>query len=143
MQKLMILILFVSSLAFSMDYSDEDLKDIRWKQPKREVSVIVTKEGYYPEKIVAFKGEKVKFYVTGASDDDGCLIVKDHKVFLSARKGKIDEGEIVVSKAGEYPIYCPTNNMKGTLMVMEKKRKEPKRKIATEIKVKEWMPKEY
>jgi len=35
-----------------------------WAQAQREVSVIVTAEGYYPKSLTVFQGESVKFYVT-------------------------------------------------------------------------------
>ena len=57
----------------------------------REVSIIVTKEGYYPKSVSVFEGEKIRFFVTSTVEDPGCVIVESHKVFLAATKGKVTE----------------------------------------------------
>lgn len=111
--------------------------------PLREVSVIVTKEGYYPKTLSVFEGEKIKFYVTSTVEEPNCLIVEAHKVFLAANKGKVTEGETVFEKAGEYAFYCPSSKNDGKIVVLKKA--APKREIASE-KTDDtllWTPKEY
>ncbi len=115
------------------------------KRPTREVSIIVTKEGYYPKSVSAFEGEKIKFFVTSTLDGPSCLIVESHKVFLAANKGKLTEGETVFDKAGEYSLYCPGSQNNGKVVVIKKT--VAKREIASEQDKKKdsmiWMPKEY
>jgi hypothetical protein len=111
--------------------------------PTREVSIIVTKEGYYPKSISVFEGEKIKFYVTSTVEEPGCMIVESHKVFLAANKGKVTEGEAIFDKAGEFAFYCPSSKNDGKVVVLKKH--VPKREIASE-KSREsmvWTPKEY
>jgi plastocyanin len=108
------------------------------KIPTREISIIVTKEGYYPKSISVFEGEKIKFYVTSTVEDPNCLIVESHKVFLAANKGKVTEAEAVFDKAGEFAFYCPSSKNDGKVVVLRKS--QPKREIASE---KAWTPKEY
>lgn len=149
MIKLLILLVALSvGQVFSFDYAeDEQIEKIRTKHPKREVSVIVTDEGYYPETIVVFKDEKVKFFITSAAQEVSCFIVDKHQVFLSAKKGKVTQGEAIFTKAGKYKVYCPTSKFKGHLIVLDKKKKKKKkvrRKIASRHqKMKVWMPREY
>lgn len=108
--------------------------------PVREISVIVTKEGYYPKSISVFEGEKVKFFVTSTLEEPHCLIVEAHKVFLAANKGKVTEGEAHFERAGEYAFYCPSSKNDGKIVVLKKH--VPKREIASERKT-IWTPREY
>jgi hypothetical protein len=112
-------------------------------QPTREISVIVTKEGYYPKSISVFEGEKVKFYVTSTVEEPNCLIVESHKVFMAATKGKITEAEALFDKSGEFAFYCPSSKNDGKIVVLKKV--IPKREIASEKKSEGmlWTPKEY
>lgn len=109
-------------------------------QPTREISIIVTKEGYYPKSISVFEGEKVKFFVTSTVEDPSCVIVESHKVFMAANKGKVTEGETVFDKAGHFAFYCPSSKNDGKIVVLKKQL--PKRDIAAE-KADVWMPREY
>ncbi len=124
--------LFIPLLAFALDGEKT--------QPTREISIIVTKEGYYPKSLSVFEGEKVKFYVTSTLDEPHCMIVEGHKVFLAANKGKVTEAEATFDKAGSFAFYCPSSKSDGKIVVM--KRFVPKREIASE-KSDVWTPKEY
>jgi plastocyanin len=104
----------------------------------REVSIIVTKEGYYPKSITVFKGEKVKFYVTSTTDEADCFILQGHKVFLAATKGKVTEAETVFTNDGVFNFYCPSHKNDGKILVLKK---SGSRDIASEGDV--WKPKEY
>ncbi len=111
-------------------------------QPLREISIIVTKEGYYPRSLSVFEGEKVKFYVTSTLDEPHCMIVEGHKVFLAANKGKVTEAEATFDKAGEFAFYCPSAKSDGKIVVMKKV--VPKREMASEkTEGMLWTPKEY
>lgn len=110
--------------------------------PTREVSVIVTKEGYYPKTLSVFEGEKIKFYVTSTVEEPDCLIVESHKVFMAANKGKVTEAEAVFDKAGEFAFYCPSSKNDGKIVVLKKSM--PKREVASEKNEGMlWTPKEY
>ncbi len=131
--KLLIFLMF----CFQFAIADEEPK-----VPTREVSIIVTKEGYYPKSISVFEGEKIKFYVTSTVEDPSCVIVQDHKVFVAANKGKVTEAEAVFNIPGEFSFYCPSSNNDGKVVVLKKV--VPKREIASEKKGPSvWMPKEY
>ncbi len=117
------------------------------KNPLREYSVILTPEGYYPNRIVAFEGEKVRFFVTSTEGQKGCFIVDDHKIFLSAKKGEIAEAEIQFKTAGKYKFFCPSSKHKGYITVLEKfdeeKIKKKARDIASARRPTYWLPKNY
>lgn len=113
--------------------------------PTREFSVIVTKEGYYPRRISVFAGEKLRLFVTNLTDEQNCLIVTGHNIFLAAQKGNITEGEALFDKPGVYPFYCPSSKFNGQITVIEKKKKVviQQRGIASEKSAPAvWMPKD-
>ena len=112
--------------------------EVKKDRPVREISIIVTKEGYYPKSLSVFEGEKVKFFVTSTVEEPNCLIVESHKVFMAANKGKVTEGEATFDKPGEFAFYCPSSKNDGKIVVIRKK--EVKREIASESV---WMPREY
>ena len=114
----------------------------KFTNPTREHSIIVTEEGFYPESISVFKGEKVRFFVTATTERKECFLIKGKEIFLSAEKGKVSEGIVMFNDPGTYQYYCPTNNYKGTISVIVKKDpNKPRRRVASET-VRIWMPKE-
>lgn len=124
----------------------------KFKAPQRDFSVIVTNEGYYPDRMIVFEGEKVRFFVTSTTTDSKCFILEDHEVFLPANKGKISEAEVVLDKAGEYSFYCPSFAHRGKLVVLgERERAQPVVKVnrdpasSTSLRQNEqgWVPREY
>jgi len=112
-------------------------------RPMREVSIILTKEGYYPRSISVFEGERLKFYLTSTVEDPGCLIVESHKVFMAANKGKLTEAEANFEKPGEFSFYCPSSKNNGKIVVLKKA--IPKRDVASDKNRDPmlWVPKEY
>jgi hypothetical protein len=131
-------LLLISFFIFSSALAEDETK-----RPRREISVIVTKEGYYPKSLSIFEGEKIKFYVTSTIEAPSCLIVESHKVFMAANKGKVSEAEAYFDKAGEYAFYCPSSKNDGKIIVLKKA--SPVRTIATEKSQDSmlWTPKEY
>jgi plastocyanin len=131
--------LLIFGLLFGLVFAESSQK----MTPTLEISVIVTKEGYYPKSISVFEGEKIKFYVTSTTEEPHCLIVESHKVFLAANKGKITEAEVSFDKSGEFAFYCPSSKNDGRIVVLKKV--VPKREVASEKKSEAmlWTPKEY
>lgn len=112
--------------------------------PARENAIIVSETGFYPNRIIVFKGEKVKFYVTNVSESTQCFNIPDKNIFTTAQKGKIAEGETYFDKAGIFVFNCPNFNHQGRIVVMEKaedKQETMRRGLAQET-VKIWKPKE-
>ncbi|GEM_PF-3634060 len=117
------------------------------KNPHRELSVILTDEGYYPKNLSVFEGETVKFYLTSTVEAPGCMIVQGHEVFMAANKGKVTEAEVKFERAGDFSFYCPSNRKNdGKLTVIKKiDPNAKKRGIASERSMDPslWTPKEY
>jgi len=113
------------------------------KPVAREFSVIVTAEGFYPSKITAFQGERVKFYVTSTVEGPDCFLLQGHKVFLAAHKGKLSEAEATLETPGDFSFYCPSTKHSGKLTVIKKSEPRPQRAIASENDPMLWTPKEY
>lgn len=134
--------LILVSMIFSASIFAQVYEKKVYKRPLREVSIIVTDDGFYPNKVVAFQGEKLHFFVTSTANAPQCFLLQNHEIFLSAEKGKVNEGDILVDKPGRYRFYCPSTKFEGHLTVIEKFKDEPKRDIASE-KPKYWLPRDY
>jgi plastocyanin len=124
----------------------------KFKAPQRDLSIIVGPEGYFPDRIIIFEGEKVRFFVTSTMSESRCFIVENHQVFVPANKGRIAEAEVVFDKAGEYGYFCPSFSHKGKLIVLgERERAQPVVKVnrdpASSSTLRQndqgWVPKEY
>ena len=112
--------------------------------PYREQAVIVGKEGFYPNRIIVYKGEKVRFFVTSVGVDTACFNIPDKNVFASPSKDKIAETEVYFDKVGVFQFNCPNNTYTGRVMVLEKAsdREESRRRGLASDVVKVWRPKE-
>jgi plastocyanin domain-containing protein len=128
------------TFALEESYTGEKKLDV----PYREQAVIVTKEGFYPNRLVVFKGEKVRFFVTAVGETSACFNIPSKNVFTTASSGKIAEAETFFDKAGTYSFNCPNNSFSGRVMVIEKaadKEESQRRGLASEV-IKVWQPKE-
>lgn len=117
-----------------------------FKRPLREFSIILTDEGYYPNRMMAYVGEKIRIFVTSTKKQAECFVLQDHKVFLSAKMGEISEGEVTFRQEGKYKFYCPSSKHKGFITVIEKASdvEEQQRKIASEVsRPSYWTPRDY
>lgn len=112
--------------------------------PYREQAVIIGKEGFYPNRIIVYKGEKVRFFITSVGVNSACFNIPDKNVFSSPGKEKITEAEVFFDKVGVFQFNCPNNTFTGRVMVLEKasdRIETQRRGLATDL-VKVWMPKE-
>jgi plastocyanin len=134
--------MFVSLSAWSIEetYNKEQKLDI----PYREQAIIVTKEGFYPNRLVAYKGEKVRFFVTAVGETTACFNIPAKNIYTSAHQGKIAEAETYFDKAGTYVFNCPNNSFTGRVMIIEKaadKEETMRRGLASDV-IKVWQPKD-
>lgn len=111
----------------------------RFGRAYREIAIVATKEGFYPDKITVFEGEKVRFFITSTEENGSCFTLPQKNIFLSAHKGKITEADMVFDRSGEFPFYCSVGKVKGTLTVLMRESK--KRGIASQLD--KWVPKDY
>ncbi|MDO9182552.1 MAG: hypothetical protein Q7U04_09085 [Bacteriovorax sp.] len=112
--------------------------------PYREQAVIVGKEGFYPNRLIVFKGEKVRFFVTAVGVDSACFNIPDKNVYTTAKSEKIAEVETFFDKVGVFQFNCPNNTFTGRVMVIEKAsdRDESLRRGLASDTVKIWQPKD-
>lgn len=124
---------------------------------QREYALILTDTGYFPDRLVAIVGEKVRFFVTSTTKNKGCFVVENHNLFLAANNGDMSEGEITFNRAGRFKFYCPANQFIGYINVLEKKSQEKsnnnRREVASEVETDEeesvektpayWVPRNY
>lgn len=140
---LLVLLMVVSfaSHAYEYDYGDV-VKSKKFKTPKREFGLIVTQEGYYPDKISVYAGEEITLFLTSTLSNPSCLLIPEKNVHMAANMGKVTEARVVFSSPGEHTFVCPVGNIKGTITVI-KKEDQLKRKMASIPTSQVWMPKEY
>ena len=140
-----ILILFLQTLASSAWGIEESYnKERKLDVPYREQAIIITKEGFYPNRLIVYKGEKVRFFVTAVGVDSACFNIPDKNVFSTAVPAKVTEAETFFDKAGTYQFNCPNNTFTGRVMVLEKasdREESARRGLASDV-VKVWKPKD-
>jgi hypothetical protein len=132
--------LFSSAYALEDSYNKEKSLDV----PYREQAIIVSKDGFFPNRLIVFKGEKVRFFVTAVGIDSACFNIPAKNVFASATAAKIVETETFFDKVGVYQFNCPNNTFTGRVMVLEKAsdRDESMRRGLASDSVKIWKPKD-
>jgi len=126
--------------ALEESYNKDKTLDI----PYREQAVIISKDGFYPNRLIVFKGEKVRFFVTAVGVDNACFNIPDKNIYTSAAPQKIVESEAFFDKVGVFQFNCPNNTFTGRVMVLEKasdKEESARRGLASDT-VKIWKPKE-
>jgi plastocyanin len=156
MKSLIISLIFIFILIFNISTEASIVYDAhsfkKFKFPQRNYSVIVKDEGYFPDQIVVFEGEQVRFFVTAVANKDLCFIIKDHNLFMSAKKNIVSESEVTFSKSGIYEFYCPNFAHKGRLIVLGKEQQEKinigidkssQRLPASMDSQESWIPRDY
>lgn len=144
--KMLLMIFTVVAPLFSVQAFDYG-EDSKLTVPERSLSIIVGKEGFYPQNLSVFEGEKLKVFITSISDEPSCFTLPEKNLFLSALKGKISEGVLYFDRQGIYKFHCPAGNIQGSITVLKKKvlKDGNERSVASE-KVKlapmVWRPKE-
>ncbi|MCT4640748.1 MAG: cupredoxin domain-containing protein [Bacteriovoracaceae bacterium] len=134
--KVFILLNFIFSFTFS--FAQE-----KFLYPVRKVAIIASNEGFYPNKIIAFKGEKLEVFMTSTTSKKTCMLIDQHEFFIAAKKGEVSSSHLKLESTGNYKIYCPDHSFSGHLVVIDKKNSG--RKVAS-TKIKEpsvWVPRDY
>jgi plastocyanin domain-containing protein len=142
--KKILLVLFIISTSSVLALEESYNRDVKLDVPYQEHSIIVSRDGFFPNRIVVFKGEKVRFFVTAVGVDSACFNIPDKNVFASANSHKIVEAEAFFDKVGIFQFNCPNNTFKGRVMVLEKpsdKEETTRRGLASDV-VKVWKPKD-
>lgn len=116
----------------------------KFEQPRREHSIIITDEGYFPNRISMFKDEKLKIFVTSLRNKPSCLFIPEEEIFIGVKRGEVRESEVQFDGPGTYSFFCPTGKITGKITVLERPSEEdkPKRVIASETSTHLWIPKD-
>ena len=133
-------VFYQNAYALQETYFKETALDI----PYREQAIIIGKEGFYPNRLVVYKGEKVRFFITSVGVESACFNIPDKNIFSSPVKDKIAETEVFFDKVGVFQFNCPNNPFTGRVMVLEKgsdRDETSRRGLASDV-VKVWRPKE-
>jgi plastocyanin len=136
-----------------LDYGAKDPQMIQGPaKPTREVSVIITPEGYFPKTLSVFEGEQIHFFITSTLDTPSCFILAGKEVFISANKGRLTEATVDFKETGKYKFYCPSQKFSGHVTVLA--RPNPLAKLKRDLasvngnpigknRQETWRPKEY
>ena len=134
------LLLFGRAYALEESYNKDKTLDV----PYREQAVIISKDGFYPNRLTVFKGEKVRFFVTAVGVESACFNIPDKNIYKTAVASQIVEAETFFDKVGVFQFNCPNNTFTGRVMVLEKasdKDESARRGLASDT-VKIWKPKD-
>lgn len=137
---LLIISLFSWDLCLGLDYGLPQ----KLETPLREHSIIITEEGFFPNRISLFEGEKLKLFVTSLNESPSCLFIPDKKLFIGVNRGEVKESETIFEKEGVYHFHCPTGKIHGKITVIRKigEREKAQRKIASARPSHLWVPKD-
>ncbi len=69
---ILLMVLAVVAPLFSVHAIDYG-EDSKLAVPERAIAIIVSKEGFYPQNLSVFEGEKLKILVTSVSDEPSCF----------------------------------------------------------------------
>ena len=140
---LMLLCAFVFPIITNAQDMSSRFRRKNFKFTQRDLSVIVAEDGFYPNHLVAFKGEKIRLFITSSSKKDSCFVLQKHEVFIAAEISVVNEAEFVADQSGRFRFYCPSSDFEGFLTVFEKDKpkEEVDRSIASE-KPKYWTPRD-
>ena len=73
----------------------------------KDIVIIIKDEGYYPEQINLFVGERPKLFILSQTESQSCFIMQEKNIFLPLEKGKMVELNLQFDKPGIFPYFCP------------------------------------
>ena len=110
---LMLLCAFIVPMSANAQELSSRFKRKNFVFPQRDLSVIVGEDGFYPNHLVAFKGEKIRLFITSSSKKDSCFVLQKHEVFIAAENSVVNEAEFVADQSGRFRFYCPSSDFEG------------------------------
>ncbi len=116
-----------------------------FKNPIREIAIIITEDGYLPEKIVAFQNEKIYLHLTSVDKKINCFLLPKQNYFISLERGDIKGGEFLFEESGNYHFSCPAREISGEFVILDRVSKSSDRAVAQDVDdnkyTKGWVPK--
>lgn len=90
--------------------------------PKREFAVVLTEQGYFPDKLIFFAGEEISLWFTTTQEQVACLQLHgpstSSTVLVSAKKGELHRATLKLDQPGLYSFNCPGFSFAGTAVVL-------------------------
>lgn len=135
-------------------------KEDFFKHPTRSFSVIVGPEGYLPNTIIGFAGEKMTLYFTSLIGQESCFVLPSKDIYLGIKKSNLSKIKIRFKNPGTYNFYCPAQDYTGQFLIYSKdnhyphydfqsRKKLKKQKLirmgieGKETLLETWRPKDY
>lgn len=148
--KSLLILLFMALWGLINGFNAHSSEIEKYDRPMREISLILAPEGVYPKSIFAYKGEKVRFYLTATTKKPSCFMVPSHEVFVGVEPNEVSEVTLEFKREGEIQFHCPSGEISGKISIYEHphvKRERMKREIASKNRekksnVKVWSPKD-
>ena len=97
---------------------------VLFDRPMRELGLVISRDGYYPQKLAVFAGEQLRIFLATTSQESGCFVMPSKDLVLSVAPGHITEGLIYFDHAGTYPFYCPAGKIEGEVVVLARESRE-------------------
>ena len=88
-------------------------------QSVRELSLIITEQGFFPTALLVTREVPVRLFVTSVGERSLCLILAGYPVQREIRVGKVEEIEFTPKASGPIRFYCPINAAEGSFLVKD------------------------
>jgi len=85
----------------------------------QEVALIAGDLGFFPKTVFVTEKIPVRIFVTGASEQNLCIMMDTFQVRKQVDSKKVSEITFTPDQPGQFRFYCPINGMEGTLVVKE------------------------
>jgi hypothetical protein len=87
---------------------------------QRTLSIIATPDDFFPSIITAFKGERIKIFLTNTDKASHCFTIKEFNIYLGLSQNKIQSVEMELNESGQFHYYCQGTNSRGILYVLNR-----------------------
>ncbi len=114
----------------------------------REISLIVSDNGPFPQKIIIFTDEKIRLFLTNIGKNKQCFYFPTKKIFIAVPFNDLTSIDLEMNQAGEFQYTCPGSTLKGSILVLERGEIRPKSFIQKKYlwdnpEETNWVPREY
>ena len=135
---LLILFVFLSTELFA--FTKNIVSDI-FDAPERSLGVIITDNGFVPNRLVASVGEELHLYITNISSNQSCFIMDKTEVFKGVPRKQLVKLKMELHSSGEFLFYCPSQNFQGKLVVLSQETTIKNKLVRDDAKSGDfWMP---
>ena len=135
---LLLLLAFISTEIFALT---KDIITGLFSSPERSLALIITDNGFVPDRLVASVGEELNLYITNISSNQSCFIMDKTEVFKGIPRKQLVQLTMELHSSGEFIFYCPSQNFQGKLIVLSEETTIKKKLVSDDAKSGDfWMP---